>query len=89
MPFGRPTPSWADGRPGVDHPEGEFDVFSYYQLVILFLNMVCLTMALAISFQSLCPRISMLAVLQWTLPLHALTIVRSKGFRSKILRFGH
>jgi hypothetical protein len=28
-------------------PQGVFGVFSYYQLVMLFLNMVCLTLALA------------------------------------------
>jgi hypothetical protein len=29
------------------HSQGEFDVFNYYQLIMLFLNMVCLTKALA------------------------------------------
>jgi hypothetical protein len=32
-----------NGRPGVSHPQGVFAVFSYYKLVILFINMVCLT----------------------------------------------
>jgi hypothetical protein len=45
-PFGWPTPGRPVGRPGVGHPQGVFDVFSYYQLVTLFLNMVCLTVAL-------------------------------------------
>jgi hypothetical protein len=47
MPFKRPTPSWPIGCPGVDHPQGILDVFSYYELVMLFSNMVCLTVALA------------------------------------------
>jgi hypothetical protein len=34
------------GRLGIGHPQGAFGVFSYYQLVMLFLNMVCLTVAL-------------------------------------------
>jgi hypothetical protein len=46
-PFGRPTPGRPKGHPRVGHPQGEFGVFSYYQLAMLFLNMVCLTMALA------------------------------------------
>ena len=45
-PFGRPTPGRPIGRPGVGHPQGVFGVFSYYKLVMLFLNMVCLTVAL-------------------------------------------
>jgi hypothetical protein len=39
-PFGRPTP----GRP-IGHPQGVFGVFSYYSLVMLFLIVVCLTVA--------------------------------------------
>jgi hypothetical protein len=31
--------------PGAGHPQGVFGVFSYYQLVTLILNMVCLTVA--------------------------------------------
>jgi hypothetical protein len=42
-PFGRPTPGQPVGRPGAGHPHDVFGVFSYYQLVMLFLNMVCLT----------------------------------------------
>jgi hypothetical protein len=45
--FGRLTPSWPAGRPGVGFPQGIFGVFSYNEIVMLFLNMVCLTMALA------------------------------------------
>jgi hypothetical protein len=45
-PFGRPTTGRPLGRPGVGHPQGVFGVFSYYQLVTLLLNMVCLTVAL-------------------------------------------
>jgi hypothetical protein len=41
--FGWPTPGRLIGRPGVGHPQGIFGVFSYCQLVILFLNMVYLT----------------------------------------------
>jgi hypothetical protein len=33
--------------PEVGHPQGVFGVFSYYRLVMLFLIMVCLTVALA------------------------------------------
>jgi hypothetical protein len=46
-PCGRPTPGRPIGRPGVGHPQGIFGVFSYYQLAMLFFNMVCLIMALA------------------------------------------
>jgi hypothetical protein len=31
----------------VGHPQGVFGVFSYHQLVMLFPNMICLTVALA------------------------------------------
>jgi hypothetical protein len=41
------------GRPGVGFSHGVFGVFSYYQLIILFLNMVCLTVALAVDKQML------------------------------------
>jgi hypothetical protein len=45
-PFGRPTPGRPIGRPGVGQPQGVFGVFSYYLLlVMLFFNMVCLTVA--------------------------------------------
>jgi hypothetical protein len=48
MPFGRPNPGRPIGCPGVGHHQGVFGVFTYYyQLVMLFLNMVCLTVALA------------------------------------------
>jgi hypothetical protein len=47
MRFGWPTPSRAIGRLGVSRPWGVFGVFSYYQLVSLFLNTVSLTVALA------------------------------------------
>jgi hypothetical protein len=46
-PFRWPTHSWPIGHLGVGYPQGVFSVFSYYWLVILFLNMVCLTVALA------------------------------------------
>jgi hypothetical protein len=46
-PFGWPIPGRPIGWPGVGHPQGAFDVFGYYQLVMLFFNMVCLTVALA------------------------------------------
>jgi WD40 repeat protein len=45
MPFGRPTPGQAIVRLGVARPKRVFGVFSYYRLVMLFLDMVCLTMA--------------------------------------------
>jgi hypothetical protein len=45
-PFGQPTPSRPIGRRGVGHAQSVFGIFSYYLLVILFLNMVCLTVAL-------------------------------------------
>jgi hypothetical protein len=32
-------------HPGVGHPRGVFGIFTYYQLVMLFLNVVCLTVA--------------------------------------------
>jgi hypothetical protein len=44
-PFGRPTPGRHIGRPGVGNLQDVFGVFSYYLLVMLFLNMVCLTVA--------------------------------------------
>jgi hypothetical protein len=34
---------------GVGHPQGVFGAFSYYQQIVLFLNMVCLTVAASIS----------------------------------------
>jgi hypothetical protein len=37
MAFGRPTPGWPTGRPGVGHPHGVFGVFRSFQLVMLFL----------------------------------------------------
>jgi hypothetical protein len=40
MPFRRPTPGQAIGRPGVGRPQVVFGVFSYYQLVILISNIV-------------------------------------------------
>jgi hypothetical protein len=45
--FWRPTPSRPIGRPRVGHPQGVYGVFNYYQLVMVFLNIVCLTVALA------------------------------------------
>jgi hypothetical protein len=48
MPFGQPTSDWPIGRPGVGHSQGVFDVFDHYQLVLSFLNMVCMTLALAL-----------------------------------------
>jgi hypothetical protein len=48
MPFGQPTPDWPIGRPGVSRSQGVFDVFDHYQLVLSFLNMVCMTLALAL-----------------------------------------
>jgi hypothetical protein len=46
-PFGRPTPGWPVDCPGLGRPQGVFGVFSYCELLMLFLNMVCLTVALA------------------------------------------
>jgi hypothetical protein len=37
------------GRPGVGHPQGVFCVFRYNKLVMLFLNMVCLTVGVALA----------------------------------------
>jgi hypothetical protein len=39
-PFGQPTPGRPIGRPGVGRPLGVFGGFSYYQLVIIFGNIV-------------------------------------------------
>jgi hypothetical protein len=39
-PCRRPTPGWPISRPGVGHPQGVFGGFSYYQLVIVFFNIV-------------------------------------------------
>jgi hypothetical protein len=50
-PFGRPTPGRPIGRPGVCHPQGVFGAFRYYQLEMLSLTMVCLTVALACGAQ--------------------------------------
>jgi hypothetical protein len=47
MPFGRPNPSRLIVRPGIGHPQGVLGVFSYYSLVMLLLNMACLTVAFA------------------------------------------
>jgi hypothetical protein len=44
-PFVWPTPGQPIGCPGVGHPQGIFGVFSYYQLVTSFVNMVYLTVA--------------------------------------------
>jgi hypothetical protein len=46
-PFGKPIPGCPIGRPGVGHPQGIFGIFSYHYVVIVFSNMVCLTVALA------------------------------------------
>jgi hypothetical protein len=46
-PSWRPTPGQPIGCPGVGHLKGVFGAFSYYELVMLFLKMVCLTLALA------------------------------------------
>jgi hypothetical protein len=43
-PIGRPTPGRPIGRPGVGCPMGVFGGFSYYQLVMLFFNIVPLIM---------------------------------------------
>jgi hypothetical protein len=43
MPFGRPTPGWPIGRPGVGRLKGVLCGFSYYSLVIFFFNVVPLT----------------------------------------------
>jgi hypothetical protein len=48
--FGQPTHGQPISCPGVGHPQGIFGVFSYYWLVMLFINMVCLTVALASDF---------------------------------------
>jgi hypothetical protein len=45
MPFRRLATSRPNGRQGVGHPHGIFGVFSYYLLIMLFFNMVCLTVA--------------------------------------------
>jgi hypothetical protein len=37
---------WPIGYLRVLHPKGVFPVFSYYSLIVLFLDLVCLTMAL-------------------------------------------
>jgi hypothetical protein len=47
MPVGRPPSGRPVGRPEVGHPQGVFGIFSYYRLVMSFLNMVCLTVGLA------------------------------------------
>jgi hypothetical protein len=46
MPCGRPTLGRPVGRLGVVHPYGVFGVSSYYQLIMLFLNMVFLAVVL-------------------------------------------
>jgi hypothetical protein len=43
----RPNSGQPIGQPGAGRPQGVFGVFSYYKLVVLFLNMVCMIMALA------------------------------------------
>jgi hypothetical protein len=48
-PFGQPTPGQPIGRPRVGPSQGIFGVFSYYHLVMLFLNMVCLIVAAALT----------------------------------------
>jgi hypothetical protein len=48
-PFGRPAPGGPIGRPGVRRPQGEFVVFSDNLLVMLFPNIVCLTVAPALT----------------------------------------
>jgi hypothetical protein len=35
----------ATSKQPIGHPQGVFGVFSYYKLVMLFINMVCLTVA--------------------------------------------
>jgi hypothetical protein len=50
-PFGWPTPGRPIHFPEVGHPQGVFGIFSYYQLVVLFLNIVCLTVAMAYLFR--------------------------------------
>jgi hypothetical protein len=39
-PFGQPIPGRPVNRTGVGHSQGLFGVFSYYQLVISFFNIV-------------------------------------------------
>jgi hypothetical protein len=46
-PFGWPTPGRSIGRPEVGHSQDVFGVFFCYELVMLLLNMVCLTVELA------------------------------------------
>jgi hypothetical protein len=48
LSFGWSTSGRPIGHPGGGNPQGVFGVFSYYQLVMLFLNMVSLTMAHAL-----------------------------------------
>jgi hypothetical protein len=43
----RPEGGRPIGRSTVGHPQGVFGVFIYYCLVMLFLKMVCLTVAFA------------------------------------------
>jgi hypothetical protein len=49
-PFEWPTPR-------VGQPQGVFGAFSYYQLVMLFLKMVCLTVAHAFQYKSTLPSV--------------------------------
>jgi hypothetical protein len=43
-PFGRPTPSRPIGHPWVGHPQGVFGDLGFYQLVMMFFNVVPLIM---------------------------------------------
>jgi hypothetical protein len=66
-PFGRPTLGRPIGRPVVGRPNGVFGGLSYYQLVILFFNIVPLMME--ITFPRLTNQVQTLARgvlrLQW------------------------
>jgi hypothetical protein len=73
---GQPLAGLSAAR-GVGHTQGVFGVFSYYQLVMFFLNMVCLTVALACCiFRRMAASMTKAAAL-WTQNIFGVNLVNS------------
>jgi hypothetical protein len=82
-PFGWPTPGRPIGRPGAGHPQVVFGVFSYYQSVMTFLTMVCLTVGLAWNGVELMPLLKELLRLEDLAVLKADSRIRRTIYETK------